>query len=273
MENDDAVSQDKVLIERDGHFELVSTSDVQAETMADLLTEEQPHEDNILSTSDTIVPQNVKDPIKVDETPNNDDKEGITTQAPLINITNNPADTNYPPKPTNITTELLTVSSSTLAMKGNNPPLARRSISAPPGQHSRHLVKAEQERATLNERAFQIWLEKKNSELTKKRELERLSKKEEESQEEKEERNRKAFTHWLARKQRQMSAIRSSTKDCNIDQEEDRKIKKDEAFKIWIQRKSEEKQKLIELEKQRQKELDETAKRIDSKIAQTAYKE
>ena len=270
MENDDAVSQDKVLIERDGHFELVSTSDVQAETMADLLTEEQPQEDHALSTSDTIVPENVKDPIKIDETPNNDDKEGIKTQAPLINTTNNPAGTNDPP--TNVTRELLTVSTSTLAMKGNVSSLTRRSISAPPGQQSRHLVKAEQERVALNERAFQIWLEKKNSELAKKRELERLSKKEEESQEQKEERNRKAFEHWLAMKQRQMSAIKSTTKDYNIDQEE-KKVKRDEAFKIWLQRKSEEKQRLIELEKQRQKELAETAKTIDSKIAQTAYKE
>lgn len=273
MENDDAVSHDKVLIEKDGHFELVSTSDVQAETMAELPTEEQPQEDQTLSTSDTIVPQNVEDPIKIDETPNNDDKDGITTQAPLINITNNPSDTNNSPNTTNVTTELLTVSTSTLAMKGNVSPLARRSISAPPGQQSRHLVKTEQERAALNERAFQIWLEKKNSELAKKRELERLSKKEEESQDEKEERNRKAFSHWLDMKQRQMSAIRSSTEDCNIIDQEERKVKRDEAYKIWIQRKSEEKQRVIELEKQRQKELDETTKTIDSKIAQRAYKE
>ena len=273
MENDDAVSQDKVLIERDGHFELVSTSDVQAEIMADLLTEEQPQGDHALSTSDTIVPENVKDPIKIDETPNDDDKEGIKTQAPLINTTYNPADTNDPPNnSTKVTIELLTVSTSALAMKRNISPLARRSISAPPGQQNRHLVKAEQERAALNEQAFQIWLEKKNSELAKKRELERLNKKEEESQEQKEERNRKAFEHWLAMKQRQMSAIRSATKDCNIDQEE-KKVKRDEAFKIWLQRKSEEKQRLIELEKQRQKELAETAKTIDSKIAQAAYKE
>ena len=146
--------------------------------------------------------------------------------------------------------------------------LNRLSLSSAPSR-----LKDKNERALLNERAFRLWVEKKNAELQEKRR--KMKAEPLETEEEKLRRNQKAFESWLRKKQKQIISLRMAeeAKAQNELSKEEKKEKEKEMFKSWVQKKAEEKTKLKELEEAKKKEMNILVKKTPQDIAQKAYKQ
>lgn len=130
------------------------------------------------------------------------------------------------------------------------------------------------ERALLNERAFQLWVEKKNAELQEKRQKTKTESGE--TEDEKLRRNQRAFESWLRKKQKQLLAQRMAeelAKPENKAIEEEKKEKEREMFTSWLQKKSEEKAKLKQMEEAKKKEMNILVKKTPQDVAQKAYKQ
>ncbi|XP_019851428.1 PREDICTED: coiled-coil domain-containing protein 181-like [Amphimedon queenslandica] len=153
-------------------------------------------------------------------------------------------------------------------MNGGRSKSKRLSLQSAPSR-----LKDKNERALLNERAFRLWVEKKNAELQEKRR--KMKTEPLETEEDKLKRNQKAFESWLRKKQKQIISLRMAeeAKAQNELSKEEKKEKEKEMFKSWVQKKTEEKTKLKELEEAKKKEMNILVKKTPQDIAQKAYKQ
>lgn len=153
-------------------------------------------------------------------------------------------------------------------MNGGRSKSKRLSLQSAPSR-----LKDKNERALLNERAFRLWVEKKNAELQEKRR--KMKTEPLETEEDKLKRNQKAFESWLRKKQKQINSLRMAeeAKAQNELSKEEKKEKEKEMFKSWVQKKAEEKTKLKELEEAKKKEMNILVKKTPQDIAQKAYKQ
>lgn len=150
--------------------------------------------------------------------------------------------------------------------------------SGPMGSRGGGMGTSTDDRMQLNERAFQVWIERKNMELQEKRRRDKNRISTSETQEEKLVRNREAFESWLRNKQRLLLSQKATAAAERIEEEkelmseEKKREKQKEMFRSWLKRKNIERARDIEMEEGRQKELNEIARTKGTDIAQKAYK-
>lgn len=230
-----SMADDKVLVEKDGQFELVSASDITSTST----TKE-------LSTSDFKRDESFTKDETADERVNDRQLYLIADQ----NAQSQTPDDGCSSQKTSKT------SSSQV-----------RTVSAP------SKYRRATERDKLNQTAFQTWLQQKDNQLTEQRKAERLKwqasiNKHGPTDSERE----KGFQAWLASKKRHASATARVHEDCDGESRDERTKKNDLAFEVWIKKKQTEKLRSFEYEKQRLKDLEETAKSVDPEMCQRVYK-
>lgn len=289
-ENHDKISlasQEKVLIEKDGQFELVSTEDVQAEIKGvdtDLETSQVDNNKNASRGSETVV----SDIPTINVTSEGDDKDK-SDQVSSEPAEPHPLEQNKAAKDNNKVE--ITNGSPLIHKEEKNPndladsvqnetkksqketSIKRKIVSAPSGlQNEKEKSK---ERELLNEKAFQRWIEKKNAELLAQRQEERKKMVSKESLESRLERNHRAFEGWLKNKQKALSAqnVEKSQYDDGVKKEEERKKEIKDHFKMWLNKKAEQRAMSAKADVMREKEINELAKKVEPNVADKAYKE
>lgn len=271
--------EDGVLIEKDGRFELVSVSDVQAEenlqqhqkTNHELVQDQhQPSNasDNHHSEQEAVSNKDVNTP-EGDSIPSQAHTESGIKSESTVSFAVGEGKLS-PQKNT-----LNVASSASLAHNSKHRQLVMRTKSAPGVREGRQLNEEDALKRERNEAAFRAWLAKKNKEITEQRQTE-LSKvrKTEEELREKQRRNELAYQAWLECKKQEYleqkakeRAIRPVT-SITRDEEARRRA----AFENWLLRKQEQKQKEND-SKQRVREQEEVAaKKADPAIVTQAYK-
>ena len=226
----------KVLLEKDGQFELVSASDMTSTSM-DFLN--QP-----------------KELVKNSEPQKTDTESGQVTQDKTFEKSEH---------------NMIVLSEEREPTKGGHlqkpdTSFQVRSVSAP----AKDQIGLESD--NMNQTAFQAWLQHKNDQLRERRKIERLKQTSTNKQRPTDLECEKAFQAWLANKKRQHSAIAHS-KEQESESKEARKRRNDLAFEAWIKKKQTERLQSLKYEKQRLKDLEEAAKLADPEMCQRAYKQ
>ena len=133
----------------------------------------------------------------------------------------------------------------------------------------------ERERRERNEAAFIVWRTKKDREIAEKKKQEMMTHKHDAEQlEEKHSRNEAAFQAWLTfknekfhEKQNRDKLSRPATSVPKESEERNRT-----AFKMWLNRKQDERQCEIQLKQRQHQEEEEVAKTADPTTVEQAYK-
>lgn len=228
---EDINSQEKVLVEVEGKFELVSTSEVQADEEI-LKSEESP-----------------KKPLLPNEE-NARQKTSTNRDGGVLHF------------------------HSIAALKKPISSLPR-TASAPAGKYITLPRKGhfDEERETLNEKAFRAWLNKKvHDEIAERRRKLEEDVSSRKTREDKKVLNEKAFQSWVAKKQC-LSIARSEQKDIPQQTEDKHSTRNNEkAYEMWFKRKREEKYSIKKTERHNKQEEKEIAQRTDPQLAQQAYK-
>ena len=269
--------EDGVLIEKDGRFELVSVSDMQAEE--DLQQQQQtyhelvqdrhlPGIDNHHSEQDTVCDKDVNAPKGDSIPPQTHTESGVKSDSTVSFAVD--GSKLSPQKNT-----LNVASSASLAHNSKHKQLVMRTKSAPGVREGRQLCEEDALKRERNEAAFRAWLAKKNKEITEQRQTEHSKvRKTEEELREKQRRNELAYQAWLECKKQEYleqkakeKAIRPVT-SITRDEEARRRA----AFENWLLRKQEQKLKENDSMQRLREQEEVAAKKADPAIVTQAYK-
>ena len=266
MDVDAQEREDGVLIEKDGRFELVQVSDVQAQE--DLNKRPvQDQDDKQHSVQGTVLS---------DKEPDNPNTESKASPAQAKCIKSD-STVSFAVDGSQKVQSTLNVAGSTpsLAHDSKHRLLVIRTKSAPGFREGRQLSEEDAIKRERNEAAFRAWLAKKNREIAEQRQTE-LSKvkKSEEELKEKQRRNELAYQAWLEYKKQEYLEQKAKEKSIRPvtsitrDEEDRRRV----AFENWLIRKQEQKQRESD-SKQRLREQEEVAaKKADPTLVAQAYK-
>ena len=255
-QSQEGTTEDQMLVERDGKYELVNTSEVQ------VITDPQPEERGVASSEHSETRREKLE----DHPPQNESREPTEKQSdsgakisPIKQLVSDDIQ-----HPGNV---LSAISTHMLGRERIVNIAVGRTKSAP------GLRRREDEVKRRNEAAFSAWLVAKDEELAKRRQAEREEmKRKEDMLSQKQSLNEAAYKAWLERKTseqelRRKSASRPSTSIPKSDE-----ARKQAAFEAWINSKKEQHRKEVEEERERRAQEEERAKNTDPTLVDQAYK-
>ena len=257
----EGTTEDQMLVERDGKYELVNTSEVQ------VITDPQPEERGVASSEHSEKDQPRREKLE-DHPPQNESREPTGKQSdsgakisPIKQLDQRSDDIQHPGN-------VLSATSTHMLGREKTVNIAVGRTKSAPG-----LRRREDEVKHRNEAAFSAWLVAKDEELAKRRQAEREEmKKKEDMLSQKQSLNEAAYKAWLERKTseqelRRKSASRPSTSIPKSDE-----ARKQAAFEAWINSKKEQHRKEVEEERERRAQEEERAKNTDPTLVDQAYK-
>ena len=263
MECNEAQStDDQMLVERDGKYELVNTRDVQLPS-----DEAQEREGSTALKSQGLVKGEggrLSEKAVSSDGPSRD--KGGNTEPFRGAVSNAPASVNHTVLDRLVEDQsniLSATSTHTLGRVKAENYFSSRTKSAP-GLRNRD------EQRRRNEAAYSAWLAAKNEELAKRREFERQQcKMEEEKVVHKQTLNDAAYQAWLEKKSQlsRQSIPRPATSVPKVD-----KAAKQAAFEAWLNSKREQQRRKCDEERERRLQEEEKAKNSDPTLVEQAYK-
>lgn len=276
--------EDGILIEKDGQFELLSISDMQAQAKLDRA---QVQEEELQGNKNEKLADKQNESVLKDAEANERDSPDKDMSAsaeidelPIKTEVNVKSESmvKFPAEelmshPQNVTNTAITTSSA-LSAKHNKPSNIR--TKSAPGFRLGYMESDDESlKREKNEAAFRAWLEKKNKELHQKRQTQQSQIKQTEVElREKQERNKIAYQAWLECKKQEYLEQKAKEKatrpvtSITRDEEEQKRA----AFENWLSKKQEEKQKENDNRLKMKQEEEVAAKRADPMIVAEAYK-
>ena len=246
---------DQMLVERDGKYELLTTTDVQ------LPSDEGREGSTAVKDQDTVKGEGGGPSC---EEPSRD--KGGNNEPIRDTVSNTPATVRHtvPGRVAEDQSNILSATSThTLGRVKAENYFSSRTKSAP-GLRNRD------EQRRRNEAAYSAWLATKNEELAKRRESERQQcKMEEEKVVYKQSLNEAAYQAWLEKKSQlsRQSIPRPATSVPKVD-----KTAKQAAFEAWLDSKREQQRKKCDEDRERRLQEEEKAKNSDPTLVEQAYK-
>ena len=266
-------TEDQMLVEKDGKYELVNASEVQVATVD---PDPQIEEGGVACSEQGENNQPVEK--RGDESTQSESRE--TTEIPLTDQDNSDhidinSEANVPsvkqtePRfdDTQQPNVLSAASTHTLGREKRATIVVGRTKSAPGLRHREDEIKRR------NEAAFSAWLAAKDEELAKRRHAEREElKKKEDMLSQKQSLNEAAYKAWLERKTSELELRRKSASRPSTSVPKSDEARKHAAFEAWINSKKDQHRKKVEVERERRTQEEEKAKNTDPTLVDQAYK-
>ena len=273
----EGTTEDQMLVERDGKYELVNTSEVQVIT--DLQPEERGVASMVASSEHSEKDQPRREKLENHPT-QNESREPIGKQTvpPTDQDTSdhiNDSGAKIPPikqlersddiqHPENV---LSATSTHMLGRERTVNITVGRTKSAP------GLRRREDEVKRRNEAAFSAWLVAKDEELAKQRQADREEmKRKEDMLSQKQSLNEAAYKAWLERKTSELELRRKTASRPSTSIPKSDEARKQTAFEAWINSKKEQHRREVEEERERRAQEEERAKNTDPTLVDQAYK-
>ena len=270
----EGVTEDQMLVERDGKYELVNASEVQlTPTDADPQIEErgvahsgqknQPREE----LEDKPTQNESRETTEKQTVPPIDQDKNDHISDSAVNV---PSVKQAEPRfdDTQLPNVLSATSTHTLVRDKTMNIAVGRTKSAPGLRHKENEVKRQ------NEAAFSAWLATKDEELARRRQAEREElKRKEDMLSQKQSLNEAAYKAWLERKTSELELRRKAASRPSTSVPKSDEARKQAAFEAWINSKKEQHRKKAEEERERRAQEEEKAKNTDPTLVDQAYKE
>ena len=269
-------TEDQMLVERDGKYELVNASEVQVAT----IDPDPPIEEGGVASSKQSE-NNQPTEKHGDESTQSEPRETTEKQTvPLTDQDNSGhidlnSEANVPsvkqaePRfdDTQQPNVLSAASTHALGREKRVNIVVGRTKSAPGLRHREDEIKRR------NEAAFSAWLAAKDEELAKRRHTEREElKKKEDMLSQKQSLNEAAYKAWLERKTSELELRRKSASRPSTSVPKSDEARKHAAFEAWINSKKDQHRKKVEVERERRTQEEEKAKNTDPTLVDQAYK-
>ena len=272
----EGATEDQMLVERDGKYELVNASEVQVTpTDADPQLEErgvasgeQSEKDQAREKLEDKPTQNESRETTEKQTvsPTDQDKRDHISDSGANVLSVKQAEPRF--DDIQLPNVLSATSTHTLEREKTVNIAVGRTKSAPGLRHR------ENEAKHRNKAAFSAWLAAKDEELAKQRQAEREElKKKEDMLSQKQSLNEAAYKAWLERKTSELELRRKTASRPSTSVPKSDEARKQAAFEAWINSKREQHRKKVEEERERRAQEEEKAKNTDPTLVDQAYKE
>jgi hypothetical protein len=263
-----STTEDQMLIERDGKYELVNASEVQVATTT-TNTDPQLEERGVASSEHCEKDQPRSEDQRESREPTGKQSVPLTDQNTSDHISDSVP---LVRRSDDIQQHPNVLSATSTHMLGGRERIVNitvgRTKSAP------GLRRRDDEVKRRNEAAFSAWLAAKDEELAKRRQAEREElRRKEDMLSQKQGLNEAAYKAWLERKTSELELRRKTTSRPSTSIPKSDEARKQAAFEAWINSKKEQHRKEAEEERERRAQVEEKAKNTDPTLVDQAYKE